>query len=115
MTARTLLSGPERRRGLTAWSHRGIAALLFLLTVTTVGPLVWLAGNAFKSPEEYRGTPLALFPHEASLVVIPDAQNRGTGKIQVEVTDPDAEPPPPSRRRLSISSSSTTIGSTLPV
>jgi multiple sugar transport system permease protein len=86
-TARTLLGEHERRRGATAVWSRVMIVTLFVLTLTTIYPLVWLVGNAFKSPHEYKATPLNILPHEASPVALRDAHNRGPGKVQVTFED----------------------------
>ncbi|NUP90196.1 MAG: carbohydrate ABC transporter permease [Candidatus Sumerlaeia bacterium] len=83
MATRALLGEFERRRGLTAWGLRAVVLLLYFLTLSTVLPLVWIAGNAFKTPEEYNATPLSLLPRERSYVAILDGSNRGPGKATV--------------------------------
>ncbi|MBN1478473.1 carbohydrate ABC transporter permease [Candidatus Sumerlaeota bacterium] len=86
-TARTLLGEHERRRGVTALGYRVMVIALFVLTLSTIYPLVWLVGNAFKSPHEYKATPLHIFPHESSPVALRSEDNHGPGKVQVTFED----------------------------
>jgi multiple sugar transport system permease protein len=83
--------GPhERGRGLTAWVFRAVALVLFVGTLTTLYPLIWLVGNAFKSPEEYKQTPLQIAPSTLAPDVTKGADNRGAGRLDARVVSREA-------------------------
>lgn len=79
--ARTLLGEHERKSGAVAWMHRIIVLLLYLFTLTTLFPLVWLVGTAFKSSDETLNHPLRFLPTDRKPVAIAQADNSGMGQI----------------------------------
>jgi multiple sugar transport system permease protein len=88
--ARTLLGDHERRFGFSAWLHRLVIGALFLGTLSTLYPLLWLVGSAMKSPDDYHGHPLWPTPLNARVVAVPHADNTGPGRIvRVETASPE--------------------------
>jgi len=87
---RTMIGPHERGSGATAWLFRAVAFALFVGTLTTLYPLVWLVGNAFKSPEEYGQTPLRIAPSLLAPDVTKSAANEGAGRLNARVVSREA-------------------------